>query len=229
MTSQQSPGARPPMMNVPNMGMMPPQGSGFPQGQPRPGFLQGQTKQLGGGQGDDQFLSESQPKGHIPQGQMSQGQMPYNDVMNSQFPKPSMDGMNGQGQNDRFGVMKMPNFGSGDGSGFPFGPSQPPPMFRHPPPPPNTRFPPPPNFAAPPRDGQGSIRPRLPKKQITPPSHIQQGNQTNFSHAPGTERATGVRPTNSPSQSQQQMQMPFPQVKTVHLCILTLSQTNPCF
>jgi hypothetical protein len=226
MPSPMVPGNRAPAPNTTNP-VQSSQAAFFQQGQNRAAFPLGlgSQSQLPGQYGNEQGF-----KG--PAGMMfSRPINPQNQGPSTSM-QPSMPG-------DRY---NGPPLGTGDGSAVPFGPNFPS-MFRHMPP--GSRFPPPPNFSNPPpdhnmmandnpsipHDGQPG-RPGMPGASNSymgnkaNQSNYNQGqvqntlgNQTNFSHAPGTERTQGERGSNPPIHPH--LQMPFHQVIFILLTIHT--------
>lgn len=188
-------------------GVQSPQAGFFPPAQSRQIFPMGQTGSQT--QGQASFGSEPSFK--------NAGGLMYNRQSDSSQGAPNT--MQNSAPLDRF---PSPHLGSGEGPNFPFGPNFAS-MFRHPPP---NRFAPPPNFQAPPPDnhlqsnqtsnlkGDGPAT----RQAGMPGSNTFFGNQTgvhgsqtNFPHAPGTERTQGERGTGQQQSLPPNLQMPFSQ------------------
>ncbi|KAL4219606.1 Protein smg7 [Mactra antiquata] len=180
-----------------------PQATFFSQGLNRPTFPLGQPGPQS--QGQSSYNTEPGYKGLNPSGP---------GVMFNRPPMPG-PGLQNASQGDRYSGSHM---GSGEGPGLPFGPDFTA-MFRHPPP--SNRFPPPPNFQTPPPDRNLPTNQNLSSdvsmsrqtgntfSTSNATSLGNHGNQTNFSHAPGTERLQ-----QNDRQQQQippHLQMPFSQ------------------
>lgn len=190
-----------------------PQGGFFSPAQSRPTFPVGQNNSQA--QGQSPFGSE--PSFKSPGGMMFNRQPDTSQGVSTS--------MQNSAPVDRF---SSPHMGSGEGPNLPFGPNFAS-MFRHPPPP--SRFPPPPSFQAPPPDhnlqpnqtsnlhgdspqtrsvGMGGTNTFFGNQSTA------HGNQTNFSHAPGTERPQGERGSGQQQQFPPNLQMPFSQVNVAN-------------